>query len=32
MWIRVLGPEFDLSKLSRREWDAFLRDRSSGKV
>ncbi|MEE9244841.1 MAG: hypothetical protein V3U63_01460 [Gemmatimonadota bacterium] len=32
MWLRVLGPDFDLSKLSRREWDGFLRRRRSGEI
>lgn len=32
MWKRYLGPGFDLSRLSRREWDAFRRDRASGRV
>lgn len=32
MWRRFLGPEFDLSRLSRREWDAFKRKRASGEI
>lgn len=32
LWQRVLGQKADLSKLSRREWDAFLRDRRSGAI
>jgi integrase len=32
MWQRVLGSEFDLSKLSRREWDGFVRRRRSGEI
>lgn len=32
MWTRVLGPGFDLSKVSRREWDSFKRRRSSGAI
>lgn len=30
LWLRVLGRDFDLRKLSRREWDAFIRQRRSG--
>lgn len=29
-WRRRLGPDFDLSKLSRREWDRYRRKRASG--
>lgn len=32
MWKRVLGPDFDLSRLSRREWDPWLRRRRSGAI
>ncbi len=32
LWTRVLGPGFDLRKLSRREWDPFQRDRESGAI
>lgn len=32
MWSRVLGQTFDLSKLSRRQWDSFLRDRRTGVI
>jgi len=32
LWTRVLGADFDLSKLSRRQWDRFLRDRASGAI
>lgn len=32
MWRNVLGDDFDLRRLSRREWDAFIRDRRSGSV
>ncbi len=32
MWSRVLGPDFDLSKLSRREWDTFIRLRRTGAI
>ena len=32
LWKRVLGGDFDLSKLSRRQWDAFLRVRRSGAI
>lgn len=32
MWLNVLGADFDLSKLSRREWDAFIRRRRSGEI
>ena len=32
LWKRVLGADFDLSKLSRRQWDAFLRERRSGAI
>ena len=32
LWTRVLGGSFDLSKLSRRQWDPFLRSRRSGSI
>lgn len=32
MWTRFLGPDFDLSNLSRREWDKFQRMRLSGAI
>ncbi len=32
MWIRVLGPDFDLSKLSRRQWGTFIRLRRTGAI
>ncbi len=32
MWRLLLGPDFDLSKLSRREWDRFVRLRRSGAI
>jgi integrase len=32
MWKAVLGSGFDLSKLSRREWDGFIRCRRSGEI
>lgn len=32
MFERVLGPGFDLAKLSRREWDGFVRDRGTGAI
>jgi integrase len=32
MWTRVLGARKDLRKLSRRDWDVFLRDRKSGAI
>ena len=32
MWTRVLGSGFDLRKLSRRQWDDFLRTRRSGRI
>lgn len=32
MWRRFLGPDFDLRKLSRREWDSFIRKRRSGEI
>jgi integrase len=32
LWKNVLGSGFDLSKLSRREWDAFIRHRRSGEI
>lgn len=32
MWRRVLGDDFDLRKLSRREWDRFIRQRRAGAV
>ncbi len=32
MWRRVLGPDFDLSKLSRRQWDVFIRLRRTGAI
>jgi len=32
MWERVLGPDFDLRKLSRREWDTFIRLRRLGAI
>lgn len=31
-WKRFLGPDFDLAKLSRREWDDFKRKRASGAI
>lgn len=32
LWTAVLGEDFDLSKLSRREWDRFIRERRSGAI
>ncbi|MFC1531126.1 tyrosine-type recombinase/integrase [Gemmatimonadota bacterium] len=32
LWRRYLGADYDLSKLSRREWDAFKRQRSTGAI
>lgn len=32
LWQQYLEPGFDLSQLSRREWDAFIRMRSSGQL
>lgn len=32
LWTHVLGAGFDLSTLSRRQWDAFLRNRRSGAI
>lgn len=32
LWSRVLGSGFDLSRLSRREWDPFLRKRRTGAI
>lgn len=32
LWKRVLGSGFELSKLSRAEWDTFLRKRRSGAI
>jgi integrase len=32
LWTRVLGRGFDLTRLSRREWDAFLRRRRTGAI
>jgi integrase len=32
LWKAVLGAAFDLSKLSRRQWDAFVRARRSGAI
>ena len=32
MWRGVLGPDFDLSKLSRRQWDVFIRLRRTGAI
>jgi integrase len=32
LWRRVLGNDFDLSKLSRREWDGFKRRRACGET
>ena len=32
LWTQVLGHDFNLSKLSRREWDRFLRERASGAI
>jgi hypothetical protein len=32
MWTRVLGARKDLRKLSRREWEAFIRDRKKGAI
>ena len=32
MWRRFLGPDFDLSRLGRREWEAFTRTRASGEI
>ncbi len=32
MWTTFLGADFDLSKLSRREWDFFNRHRRSGEI
>lgn len=30
LWLGVLGKDFNLTELSRREWDQFVRDRKSG--
>jgi len=32
MWTKVLGANKDLRKLSRREWEAFCRDRTNGAI
>lgn len=32
MWRRVLGPDFDLTRLSLREWDLFIRLRRTGAI
>lgn len=32
LWTRMLGSDFDLSKLSRREWDKVVRQRRSGAI
>jgi integrase len=32
MWRRFLGPDFDLSRLGRREWEGFTRKRASGEI
>lgn len=32
MWTRILGPEFDLSKYSRREHDGWIQRRLSGEI
>lgn len=32
LWEAFLGSEFDLSRLSRREWDEFIRRRRSGEL
>lgn len=32
LWTEVLGAGFDLTTLSRRQWDAFVRERRSGAI
>jgi len=32
LWTEVLGTGFDLTTLSRRQWDAFVRERRSGAI